>query len=287
MFDVTTLNAYVDEQKAGLIAKAVLGGKTLDVVNIMDGVKYSVSLNLLGIQAPLQGGACGFNASGDDKISQRILTAPTVKVQKKWCEEALRQYFANYQLRHAAGKETLPFENVLCDEIVKAVEAAVEKAVWQGDATTGVKGFLDYTAEFTSAGTAIAGAKAAIEAAYMAIPASILGNAAIFVGEDVYREYTQALVAANMYHYDGKYNNGEIYIPGTNVRVIAVNGLNGQKTVIAADPKNLVAGTDVLGDMSEFKLWYSDDNQEFRFSLKFNLGTQVAFPDEVVIATLA
>jgi hypothetical protein len=42
----------------------------------------------------------------------------------------------------------------------------------------------------------------------------------------------------------------------------------------------------MLNDMETFKLWYSDDNQEFRFAAKFNAGVQVAFPDEVVLATL-
>jgi hypothetical protein len=62
--------------------------------------------------------------------------------------------------------------------------------------------------------------------------------------------------------------------------------LNGTKKAIAASLKNVYFGTDMLNDMETFKLWYSDDNQEFRLAVKFNAGVQVAFPDEIALGAL-
>jgi hypothetical protein len=103
---------------------------------------------------------------------------------------------------------------------------------------------------------------------------------------DTFRGLVGNMVDKNLYHYNPGTPEGEVVLPGTNCRVIGVNGLNGTKKAIAASLKNIYFGTDMLNDMETFKLWYSDDNQEFRLAVKFNAGVQVAFPDEVVLATL-
>jgi hypothetical protein len=43
----------------------------------------------------------------------------------------------------------------------------------------------------------------------------------------------------------------------------------------------------MMNDNETFDIWYSKDFQEHRLAMSFNFGVQVAFPDEVVIATLA
>ena len=79
-----------------------------------------------------------------------------------------------------------------------------------------------------------------------------------------------------------------IVIPGTSTRIYGVPGLNGTKKIVAGDLKgNFFYGTDLDGDQEVFDLWYSKDNQEFRLAIKFNAGVQVAFPDQVVVKTIA
>ena len=41
------------------------------------------------------------------------------------------------------------------------------------------------------------------------------------------------------------------------------------------------------GDEEVFKLWYSDDNQEFRLAIRAIAGVQYAFSDRVVLGTIA
>jgi hypothetical protein len=41
------------------------------------------------------------------------------------------------------------------------------------------------------------------------------------------------------------------------------------------------------GDMEDLKLWFSDDNDVFRLKGKWNAGVNIAFPDEVVLGTIA
>ena len=128
----------------------------------------------------------------------------------------------------------------------------------------------------------------AIKSVYMAIPEKVLDKAVILVGADTFRSYTQELVEKNFYHYsaDG-YPTEEFIVPGTNTRVIAVNGLNGTGKIVAASLDNLFYGCDLMNDNETLDVWYSKDFQEHRLAMSFNFGVQVAYPSEVVIATLA
>lgn len=121
-------------------------------------------------------------------------------------------------------------------------------------------------------------------AVYAAIPTAVLDGAVIFVGEDTYRAFTMQLVEKNYHFYDGNYENGTTYVPGTNVKVVAVNGLNGTGAVVAGNPDNFFYGCDMVNDQEKFDFWYSKDNREFRLAIEFNAGVQVAYPSEVILA---
>lgn len=123
---------------------------------------------------------------------------------------------------------------------------------------------------------------------YKAIPAGSLETSKIFVGMDTYRDLVMELTAKNLFHYAEKVDSTyEFILPGTTTLVVGVSGLNGTKKVVALNAEHAIYGVDMESDSEEFDLWYSKDNQEFRLAVKFNVGVQVAFPDEVVIATLA
>lgn len=283
MFDISTLSDYVEEKRLPLLAAAVLDANTLDYISLQTNVKKQAAVNIISVAPVIQAGGCNFTPQGDVTFSQRLIDAIPMKVNMTFCPDDLEAKWMNYEVRRTAGKETLPFEEVITSEITKMIAIQVDEMIWQGNQPLGVKGLLDFDSEYNDLGQ-IAGAKAAIEAVYMAIPAEKLSTAKIFVGEDTYRAYTAALVAANLYHYNGEYNNGHIFIPGTNVEVIAVAGLNGTAKIVAGDPKGMFWGVDFANDKEEFKLWYSDDDQIFRLAVKFNGGAQVAFPSEIVIA---
>jgi hypothetical protein len=107
------------------------------------------------------------------------------------------------------------------------------------------------------------------------------------MGADKFRLFVQALVEKNLYHYNPGTPVDEVIIPGTSVKVIAVNGLNGTNSIVAGQlEKNFFYGCDMQDDQEKFEFWYSQDNREFRLDIEFNFGVQVAFPNEVVLATV-
>lgn len=287
--NLTALTQYVDENKIGLIRKSALGAKTLDYINIQTGVVGPTTVNLLNTSIEFgNGGSCGWEDKGEVKVSQRKITPALLKVNMSFCDKAMAKYFMNHEVNMAAGRANLPFAEAFTADIVEKTKAKVDDIVWNGITIGGTKynGFLDILTEASVAKTT-AGATvyATIENVYKALPAEALENAVIFTGIDNYRNFVLELCAKNLYHYDGQVDTQfETTLPGTTTKVVGVPGLNGKNVVVAGNPEHMFYGTDMTGDEEEFKLWYSDDNQEFRLNIGFSAGTQFAFPDQVAWA---
>lgn len=279
------LTNYVDEQRLPLIKKSILGGKTVGLINLQTGVKGTAALNLIDVEPTLQEGGCGWNAEGAATLSQRKIESKLLKVNIPFCDKDFINYWTNYEVKVGAGKESLPFEEYFTSIVVEKINGEIERMVWQGDAEKGAEfdGLIKNLADAVTAATKTS-AYEAIKAVYAAIPVAVLPKASIFVGADVFRTFMLEMVEKNFYHYSA---NGadvqEFVLPGTNTKVIAVNGLNGTKKIVAADAANLFYGCDMLDDAETFDLWYSKDNREYRLAVQFNAGTQVAYPNEVVV----
>lgn len=296
---VSGLTNYVETEKDVLIRSAVIGRNpnyTLDRVSKKFGIKTSDRLNYMSVTPALQDGlGCSFSPSGSTQFSEREIVTKIFKVNDEWCPDDLLGKFAENRVAIAAGKERLPFEQEITNEIVDGVADQVEKLVWQGatSANSGtdlIDGFLTQALHQDSASTiTVTGSSATsvynqIKAVYMALPEEILEDAFIAVSPGMFRQYIQELVAANLYHYDpanGAIN--EMFIPGADVKVVKVKGLAGSDKIYASTWKNLVAGMDMMSDSEEFKLWFSDDADLYRLKLRFNLGVSTFFPDLVVV----
>lgn len=288
-FVVSSLPDYVNQNSKELISKSVFGAPSVRHLNLMTGVKYKDAINIVNTSAGLQARTCGWNASGDVTFSQAIMEVGAYKVNMSLCEEDLRKKWMNSEVMTAAGAEVLPFEERITGEIVASITNQVEKLIWQAsksssDLFDGLLTQIKASSKAKDVASVSTTAYGKIKDVYMAIPASILDKAAIFVGVDTFRTFCQDLVVANLYHYgaDLDRENMEVVLPGTSTRVIAVSGLNGTNAIVATDPANLFYGVDMVDDLEQFRLWYSEDNQEFRLAVKFNAGAAIAFEDLVV-----
>ena len=295
--NVSTLSNYVEEKRLPLIAKSFLRGKTIDLIQIETGVLQDTALNLVSASVQFGDGAsCGWNPTDGVALSQRLLKPTFLKINQAFCDKDLLKKWASYEVKLAAGREQLPFEENFMEEIANAINESIEKLVWQGDSShtnepdgflkileTGGSGVVSAT---WSAGTT---AYNKIKTVYNAIPANIIDkeDTVIFVGEETYREFIQDLVAANLYHFSPDYKAGEYMVPGTSIRVIAVNGLNSTGKIVAGRLSNFFYGVGAEDDKDTFDFWYSQDNREFRLAAYFAIAVQVAYPNEIVLGKQA
>ena len=295
--NVSTLTNYVEEKRLPLMAKSFLSGKTIDLIQLETGVLQDTALNLVSASVDFGDGAtCGWNATDGVALSQRILKPTFLKVNQSFCDKSLLKKWASYEVKLAAGREQLPFEESFMAEIANAISESIEKLVWQGDSSRDNEpdGFLKILGAVSSgvvSATWSTGTTAynRIKTVYNAIPANIIDkeDTVIFVGEETYREFIQDLVSANLYHFSPDYKAGEYMLPGTAIRVIAVNGLNGTGKIVAGRLSNFFYGVGAEDDKDTFDFWYSQDNREFRLAVYFAMAVQVAYPNEIVLGKQA
>lgn len=288
---VTAITGYVEEHRSELLSKAMLDGKSRRAFNLMTDVKGPTTLNIMDTNVVFGELQCGWNESGSTEFSQRTLTPKALSVNMAFCDKKLLGTYAQYEVKVAAGMEELPFEEKWTNQILDSVNEKVEHMLYFGSGSgSEFKGIIPILAAETgctkvneSGSTAYAFIKNVAKAIPVKVKAPV-----ILVSTPLYREFMQDLVAANLFHYDPANGENEYRLPGTDIRVIAVNGLIDDDTyAIAADMNNLFYGVSADGDEDTFDLWYSKDNREFRLAINFIAGTQVAFPDEVVLGQRA
>ena len=303
--NISAITGYVEEKRLPLLRNAVIGARTAKEFNLYTGVKGATNLNLLSTEVSFgDGSACGWNEAGTSTLSKRVLTPGAVKVNMAFCDKSLLKTWMNYDVRVAAGQKTLPFEEDFMNGVIESIGQALEVAIWQGDTDSldanlnKFDGFIKIaeaasltgTYTYTNGDTVVS----IVNGTYTLIPSAAFkkGDVVMFMGTDMYRQYVQELIAngnlvlnaGNGAVLDGIAMPDTMLIPGTNVRVIPVGGLDGTGKMFASYRDNFVYGTDLEGDEEKIEFWYSQDNREFRLAVEFIAGTQVAYPDMLVEA---
>jgi hypothetical protein len=304
-FNVSALANYTNEQSTELVLKSLFGSKTASILQaagqVQVGVKSAEALNILTSDVYFQTDGCGYTASGNTTFSQRNITVGKIKVEETLCPKTLEAKWMQTQIA-AGSPNSVPFEEQIGQDKANNIAKLLEIAMWQGDtATTNTNpntnkfdGFIKLidaasastVAGNTSSATAItvANVEGLVDDMYNVIPADIsdASDLVLFVGIDTFKKYSTALRNSNLFHYAADSEGMEIMIPATNVKMIAVGGLNGTNRMFLARLSNLFVGTDLANEEEDYRFWYSQDNDEVRFRATMKYGVQFAFPDQIV-----
>ena len=305
--DVNGLTAYVNQERMALIKKMILGGRSTNFLTIQPDIKSAASINLLSSNLVAQAGGCGFTDDGDTILTQNTLNVCPLKVNESICIDTLEQYYTQAMLAPGSYDTDFGFEQLYTEEKVSQISSLIDTLIWQGDPTvTGqtslCTGFI-YLAENTFSATTVDGNTsnataitanniiALVDDMVAAVPVNIIANddLYLYMGYDTYRLYALALRNANLFHYTGAEDQGEQFsqmIPGTNVRAIAVKGLNGTNKMFLSAKSNLYFGCDLMNDYENLEIFYSMDFQEVRVVAKWKSGVNAAFWDYVVYFAL-
>jgi len=307
--DLSALTNYVEENAQQLTAAAIFSAKTASLIeakgNVQVGIKSAETINVLTTDAVFQaGGTCGFSSSGTTTITQRQITVGKIKIQEAICPKTFEAKYTQKALRVGSTYDYMAYATDFTNQKIQRIGAALETAIWQGDpgsATPNLNKFNGFAniindLGFGGSGDPINGntsalttltksnVRQAVDEIFLAIPAALLDkdDFVIFAGNDTFREYIVALREANLFHYAVDAANMEVTVPGTNVKLIGVNGLNGTDYMVGICMSNMYLGTDMLNEQDKFELFYAKEADEMRFVVEFKLGCQVAFTDEIV-----
>lgn len=296
--NLSALTKYVDEQRLPLISKLGLEAKTAKEFEIQTGIRNEAAINLLGVTGSFSDGtACGWNDNGSVKFTQRNIKVGNVKFEASICQNAMAEYWMNYELAVSARRKNLPFEEYITGKFVDMVNEKVEAGLWAGDTTSG-SGDLAYfdgiatllaATEGASEGVVVATAATSataweqVKAVYNAIPDAVLTKSVIYVNYAKFRQLVDELTAKNLTHYAPTVDAPmEITLPGTSTLVKAMPGLSGVDKIFSLVPEHTFYGCNLADDKDEYTIWYSVDNDAYRVRIAFCAGVQVAYPSECV-----
>lgn len=306
------LSAYTKELVQPLLTSAVTEARTqqmiLDGGIVLTGVKGPTALPTMDTDAVFATQSCTFDPSGTTTFSEVILTPGKIKVEEKICPKDLEAYFTAQALKAGSTYEDFGNADFQAAYLAKKnarIASQLETAIWQGDsgsATANLNKFnglqkiiaagspIDanvsgYTGVATITTITSSNVIAATEGIYKAIPAAVMakGDVKIWVGYDWYRLLILAYRALNLFSYNPQDVNAQSFIlPGTNVEIVPVNGLNGTGDAYAISLSNMAIGFDLEAEENNYKMWYSVDNNDVRFRAEWKVGVAVGFTTECV-----
>ena len=309
-FNVASLTNYVNEQSTDLISRLYFEKTSSDYFTLQSGVKKTDALHLLAVTAfPQDGSGCSPTASGDVTFSNRDITVGQITYFSGFCMKDLIPKYTQILLRAGnAETEDMAFEAEVADSIIKTIMEHNETADWQGDTASGnvyinrydglikiIDAATTAVAGNTSAATSItSGASGNVDTLVNNIcnarPAKVksAANQVLFVGQDTFDKFVDTLNAKNLYNVDAtSWANYSVSIPGKNVTLVGVVGLDGTNRMFLGTQENFFLGFDLQNDEEEFDMWYEKKDDKVYYRVKFKRGLQVAYPNEIVEFTLA
>ena len=282
-YNVTALPAYVEQHKSELIGQTILGPSVTKYFDLWTGIKGNTTINILDVDADdlLQCGAsCGWTDGGEASLAQREIKPGIFKVNMSICDKNLLNKYAGYLVRVEAGKtdRDLPIEQELVGEVIKSVKKSLNSKIWTATPASdcgmqGLLGIADITAVEKQSG------KTGVDAVVAAMICAGIKEGEVYLSCSDYFTYVQSLVQANLYHYNPgqALTDMEIFVPGTNYRVVLADGLTAGQ-VFGSASNNIVYGVNMEDGDEQFDLWFSKDNREFRLAIEFIAGVQVKNP---------
>jgi len=309
-FNVASLTNYVNEQSTDLISRLYFEKTSSDYFTLQSGVKKTDALHLLAVTAfPQDGSGCSPTASGDVVFSNRDITVGQITYFSGFCMKDLIPKYTQILLRAGnAETEEMAFEAEVADSIIKTIMEHNEVADWQGNTASGNVYINRYDGLIkiidaattaidgnTSAATSItSGASGNIDTIINNIcnarPAKVKSapNQVLFIGQDNFDKFVDTLNAKNLYNVDAtSWANYSVSIPGKNVTLVGVVGLDGTNRMFLGTQENFFLGFDLQNDEEEFDMWYEKKDDKVYYRVKFKRGLQVAYPNEIVEFTLA
>jgi hypothetical protein len=298
--NVSAISTYTDQVSGELIRDAVLRGRTLDIINVQGGIKQAEAVNLMGSTLNGQAGACGWNESGSTPLTQRNITVCPIKVNESICLDTLEKYWTNTIMKEGSFNESMPptFEQKFSELKRDQISALVEDLYWKGDTASGATANLrlcngilkTISTEITVVtGTTSAvtstNAVAVMDVLIGRIPTNIIAdeNLVAFMGYDMYRTVNKGLRDANNFNYsfDSTDQWMSVY-PGTNVKMVAVPGLNATGNILITPTWNLIAGVDLQDESDQLRIFFDENDDEVRVRAKLKIGAQCAYPQYIV-----
>ena len=303
--NVSALADFNNQIAGELVLKMVYGGSTIEYVTVQEGVKFQEPINLFEVSLFINNGTCVSSASGSATFTQRNITVcPRTSFDAICLKDLDKKYLGISSLDRGSYNETWALANAYSELLVNQFQKANDQFLWQqvsgSESTFGgtceAGGLLTIITGSTSgvvpvpvnaASMSAANALATMDAMIATSSADVADrdDLTFFMSVTNFRNYVAALRAANNFYFDPSSitNRGGLYEMAypfqPNIKVVGTVGLQGSTRVVFGPAKQIVVGTDLLSDFSEFQLWYDINTDTLRHRISTKLGVNIAYPE--------
>ena len=301
--DVSALSDFNNEVAGELLVKSMYGGSTMEYITIKEGVKYQEPINLMEVDLYIQNGTCVSDPSGSLTYTQRNITVcPRTSFDGICLKDMDKKYLGIAALEPGSYNETFKMADAYSGLLVNQFQKANDQFLWQqvsgSTSTFGGTCEADGLLRILSSGSAgsaitdsaqIVGTTTASLANMDDMIAALNTDVAdredltFFMSVGKFRQFVSDVRTSNSYYFDPAAisNRGgilEMAYPFQNIKVVGTVGINSDRIVLGP-AKQIVAGTDLMSDFSEFQLWYDINTDQLRHRISTKLGVNVAFPE--------
>lgn len=306
----TITTDFIDREGLGFLARIVNEGNTIELATLQTGVRHKATVNSVYADGNFQYGTCAGTtdtATTSSFLAREILACKTT-MYDGICMQDVQEKFG------ALGGEGAYAQNAdvlrpLVEGALSTFQSQVEKNLWNrsnatlceagtglyrviSGSTTGVT-FSGSASPNAWVGDAVATPTSAniiaqVNAVYQNIPelASNKGDLAIFMSVANFKLYVNALSTSTGtvlggYNVKQTANRSLMYIehptaPG--VIVVGTMGLTGGNRIVGGPAKDIVVGTDLAADATNFQLWYDINADQVKYRISGKFGAQIANP---------
>lgn len=311
MYDINGLS-FDPSTNAEFFTRSLFGGRLVQSgkIRIMTGVKGDERLSQIDLQnkiLQLDGKDCAWTPNQIIKLSEKIASVKTYKVNLEECIDDLENKRTAYLLKAGAKNEELPdeLEEATMFLISIGLSNEIEEMIIGGDSSKNpndIDGMQTILLKSTETAK-VKGAKltkdnvlAQFEKGYDKVTEEVLqaeenGSLFAFCSYSARRKLRNALtsidsqrIAQNWTLDDTDKRNPIIFYLGT--EVVAVKGID-EDTIIFTTDYNSLLLTDLLGDMDEMELGQMPKPNDNKIFIKgrMRIGFVVPFEDEAVIVS--
>lgn len=300
--NLPTYNSYGDD----MLIKAFLGLTLPKYSSVRPNLKGTTEkVGFVTNDVILQDLSCGFDPTGDTVQNVVTIDLCNKKVNQQLCPYSLYDTYLSQYLSDSNFQESIPFEQVILEDIANRTANQIELQLWRNTTATGATAynnqcFNGITSLITQANGATRVAYTAATASnglevftsyYQAIPENVLhrDDLVIYCGYADYR----ALVASmrnNSYinlftDPTGVGTEGSdwgVVLPASNCRVVPTQGLTGQGKVYAGPAQYIMVGMNA--EMMTQKAMYDPFEDIVKLNLHATYGVGVFSVDSWVVA---
>ena len=309
--NVAALADFNNQIAGELVLKMVYGGSTVEYVTVQEGVKFQEPINLFEVSLYMNNSACVSTASGSATFTQRTIeVCPRTSFDALCLKDLDKKYLGISSLERGSYNETWALANAYSELLVNQFQKANDQFLWRqvsGSASTFggtcatsglnliITGSTQGVVPIPSSSLAAANILATMDLMIATSSADVADreDLTFFMSVTNFRNYVAGLRAANNFYFDPSSitNRGGLYEMAypfqPNIKVVGTVGLQGSNRVVLGPAKQIVVGTDLLSDFTEFQLWYDINTDTLRHRISTKLGVNIAYPEFWVSNDLA